>query len=126
MRFKKSLLTAVARLVLGLALFAQINMAAYACTPPQLPQVQSGMEGMPCHLQGSDTAPKLCKQYCMSAQQTVDQFNPAVLTPSELPAVLTVVFAEPPAIQAIQVAALSAVDPPPGSPVEILFSRFLS
>jgi hypothetical protein len=92
----------IARLLLGVMMFAQMTVAAYACTGPQSASMRSSgtdvtLVGAPMatladgglgHAAMDPTQPNLCAVHCQSGQQNADG-KPA---PSVSPAILVSLY----------------------------------
>ena len=110
----------LARLMLGLVLFAQGIIAAHACaTPAANPMQMYAAESMPCH-DGKQASSNVCLAHCMQPDQvSVDQHTVSIDS-----AVTTHSFTIPTlAIQHLLVASYSA--PNTGPPLSIRFCSFL-
>jgi hypothetical protein len=111
----RSLQRAVIRLLIGVLVFAQMTIAAYAC--PSLTNVvtvNTVAVAMPDCEQVDTDAAQLCLEHCRFGQQSADH-SPS---PAPLPALLTPLYSLPAAPDAAAGlplapgAPLAAVDPP--------------
>jgi hypothetical protein len=111
----RSLQKAVARLLIGVLVFAQMAIAAYACPSVSNTVTANTVVAMPdCDEVDTDAA-QLCVEHCRFGQQSVDH-SPS---PAPLPALMTPLYSLPPAADAAARdmaptadAPLGAVDPP--------------